>query len=670
MNSEFDELTNYEQQEENRKKKLSLRLNVYFFATFLLFSVLVVRLAILQFVEGPDLAIVEKNSLNRDITISPIRGNIYDREQSPIASTTSTQSVSYRLEPGHKQEDTIALAYRLETIFAELGDPRQPPLNAEEILLRMDVGYDIHGEETKAPAYLYWPRRIKSNLTKEEIAYLSEHRDELPGLEVAEESTRVYDERRIAVQLVGYLRPYSTAMNMEASYLNKYKEEQSDYLNDEYVGLDGLEFLYQDELRGKNGSKTYPVNGTSQIVGEVQITPPVKGNNLYLSLHNEVQLAAQRAITEHIKMLNTNPLNRTYARGSNARSGYAVAMEVNTGKVVAMASMPDYDPNVWMGTILENKLKEIQYQYTNGTIRERYADVPEDQIGRHPTSLVPLGSTIKPLTVLVGLNEQLITPTTRYYDEGIYYYGRDNNARVPNSDRKAFGWITPARAIEVSSNTFMAEMVGNQLYTKVPNPLDVWHSYMVRFGLGVSTESGLPGELSGDYFYYDTAERLQAQFPLINGSFGQEARYTTLQLAQYAAMLANEGKRYKPLFVDRITTYEGELIKEIEPELLNEETFPDAYWKVLRDGMKSQVGGFEGVTYSFNRKTGTSESQVAGKTVENAIFIGYAPAENPQLAVAVVVPEGGFGAYGAAPIARHIFDAYDQYIGFGSESTP
>lgn len=670
MNPDFDELTDREQQEERRKKKLSLRLNVYFFATFLLFSVLVVRLAILQFVEGPDLAVVEKNSLNRDVTISPIRGNIYDRQQSPIASTTSTQSVSYRMEPGHKQEDTIALAQRLEAIFAELGNPQQPPLDAGEILLRMDVGYDIQGEETKAPAYLYWPRRIKSNLTQEEIAYLSEHRDELPGLEVAEESTRVYDDRRIAVQLVGYLRPYSTAMNMEATYLNKYKEEQSDYLNDEYVGLDGLEFLYQDELRGQNGSKTYPVDGTSQIVGQVQITPPVKGNNLYLSLHNEVQLATQRAITEHIEMLNTNPPNRTYARGRNARSGYAVAMEVNTGKVVAMASMPDYDPNVWMGTIFDQTLQEIQYQYTNGTIRERYADVPSDQIGRHPTSLVPLGSTIKPLTVLVGLNEQLISPGTRYYDEGIYYYGRDNNARVPNSDRRAYGWITPARAIEVSSNTFMAEMIGNQLYTKVQNPLDVWHSYMVKFGLGVSTESGLPGELDGDYFYYDTAEQLQAQFPLINGSFGQEARYTTLQLAQYTAMLANEGKRYKPLFVDRITTYEGDLIREIEPELLNEESFPDAYWRVLRDGMKSQVAGFDGVTYSFNRKTGTSESQVAGTTVENAIFIGYAPAENPQLAVAVVVPEGGFGAYGAAPIARHIFDAYDQYIGFDNNGRP
>lgn len=661
--SDLNDLNDEQHEEDGRRKKFSLRLNLYFFVTFLLFSVLVVRLAFLQFVESKELSAMEKQSLSRDITISPIRGNIFDREQSPIASTASTQSVSYRMEPGHSQEEMITLAYQLEEIFAEFGNPNKPPLDAAEIILKMDVGIDINGNAVKEPAYLYWPRRIKSDLTKEEIAYISEHRDELPGLEVAEESTRVYDPRKIAVQLVGYLRPYSTVSNLQASYLRKYVEEEGDYLNDEYVGLDGLEFLYQDELRGKNGSKTYPVDGKSQIVGAVEITPPVKGNNLYLSLHNEVQLATQQAITEHLHMLRTNPPNRTYARGSNAKSGYAVAMEVNTGKVVAMASMPDYDPNVWMGTILEEKLKEIQYQYTNGTVRERYADVAEENIGRHPTSLVPPGSTIKPLTVLVGLNEKLISPNTRYYDEGIYYYGKDNNARIPNSDRRAYGWMNPTRAIEVSSNTFMAEMVGNQLYTKVDNPLDVWHSYMVKFGLGTSTGSGLPGESEGDYYYYETASQLQAQFPLINGSFGQEARYTTLQLAQYTAMLANEGKRYRPLFVDRITTYEGELIKEMEPELLNEESFPAAYWKVLKDGMKSNVDGFDGVDYTFVRKTGTSESQIARKNVENAVFIGYAPADNPQIAVAVVIPEGGFGAYGAAPIARQIFDAYDEYIG-------
>lgn len=654
--------------EENNKKKLkqrrnfSIRINVFFFSVFLLFSILIVRLAFLQFVEGEELSAMEKRNLRRDITISPIRGNIYDQQNSPIASTTSTQSLSYRMEPGPTKEERIALAYKLEQIFIRFGDPSKAQLTAEEIIELMDVGYDINGESTKEANYAYWPRRIKSGLTKDEIAYISEHRDELPGFEVAEESTRVYDRKQVAVQLVGYLRPYSTAVNQQSRSLQLYKAEDADYRNDEYVGFDGLELMYQDVLRGENGRRTYPVNNHDQIVGHVQITPPVKGNNLHLTIHSDVQLATQEAITEHIQLLQTTG-NRTYARGRNAVSGYAVAMEVDTGRVIAMASMPDYDPNVWIGGIGTEKWNEIANRYTNGTIRERYADVPTDRIGKHPSSLVPPGSVIKPLTVLVGLNEGLFRPGDTYNDTGLFTYGRNNNAKVGNSGGSRNGRITPTRAIQLSSNTFMAEMVGNKLYMNVKDPLNVWDSYMKKFGLGVSTESGLPGENPGDIYYFSTAEKLQAQFPLVNASFGQEGRYTTLQLAQYVSMLANQGKRYKPLFVDKITTYEGDLVEEVQPELLNEEEFPQAYWNVLKEGMKSSVDGFQGVPYTFVRKTGTSEWQVAGKHVDNAVFIGYAPADNPKIAVAVIVPEGGFGAYGAAPIARQIFDAYDQYIG-------
>ncbi|MNC59467.1 Penicillin-binding protein 2B [compost metagenome] len=129
-------------------------------------------------------------------------------------------------------------------------------------------------------------------------------------------------------------------------------------------------------------------------------------------------------------------------------------------------------------------------------------------------------------------------------------------------------------------------------------------------------------------------------------------------------MLANHGKKYRPVFVDRITTYDGQLVRHVEPELLSQEDYPAAYWKVLEDGMKQVfVTGFDGVSYSVARKTGTSQQQVAGQSLENAVFIAYAPADKPKLAVAVVIPEGGFGSWGAAPIARQIFDAYDEHYG-------
>ncbi|MDF2924010.1 MAG: penicillin-binding protein 2 [Paenibacillaceae bacterium] len=664
--------------ETHKRAHFSIRINMFFFGTFLLFSALIVRLAVLQFVEGKELAAEEMLQTKKNITISPIRGNIYDLDGYPIAYTTSAQSLFYRIVPGQTKEEKIALARSLADITAKKGSPSYGMLDAAEIIKRMDVGLDLDGNPAKEPSYTFQPRRIKAGLTKEEIAYLSEHQDELRGIEIVEESTRVYDDSSVAVQLVGYLRPFSTARNQAQSYLNYYRDNPGEYLNEEFVGFDGLEFLYQEELRGRNGSKSYPVNSNSQIIGQVKITPPEKGHNLYLTLRKDVQLAAENAIVKQLEFMKSKEAERqkTPALGKEALAGYAVAMEVDTGRVVAMASIPDYDPNIWARErIPEDIWQSIQFKYMNGTIRERYADVADDrQRAKHSSSLVPLGSTIKPLSVLVALNEGMFGANEKYADPTTFYFGRDKKSSVSNSDKHNYGILTPASAIRWSSNTFMSEMVGNRLYmsSKYPafpkegNVVEVWDKYMKKFSLGELTGSRLPGEYPGDPYYFETAKRESAQSVMIYASFGQQARYTTLQLAEYASMLANRGKRYRPVFVDRITTYDGQLLKTIEPELISEEQFPDAYWKVLENGMKEVfITGFEGVGYELARKTGTSQQQVAGQLLENAVFIAYAPIAKPKLAVAVVVPEGGFGSWGAAPIARAIFDAYDQYYGLG-----
>lgn len=661
-----------------RRTQFSIRINVYFFVTFVMFSILVGKLAMLQFVEGEELSAREMQIQKADVRISPIRGNIYDKEGSPLAYTVSAQSLFYQLKLDKKKEDTIDLAKRLADAFRMLADEdkkaEQP--DAAEILKRMDTGYDLDGNKTSGPGYTYSPRRIKTNLTEKEIAYFTEHKDTFDGVEITEESNRMYDGNTIAVQLVGYLRQFSTARNQKTSYLDYYKQDgmTDEYLNDELVGFDGLEFMYQDELRGKKGSKTYRVNSKSQILEQIELTPPVKGNNLHLTIHKDVQLAAEQAIEDRLKFMKSPQAAGTYAaKGANAVAGYAVAMEVNSGRVVAMASYPDYNPNLWEnGRISTEQLKDIEYKYTNGTIRERYGNFPEKKDrDRHPSSLVYLGSTMKPLTVLIGLNEGIIRANEPYNDPTTFTFGRDGSAKVSNSDGANWGTLYASSAIMRSSNTYMAEMIGNRLYLskKYPpynqkgNAIDVWDSYVKKFGLGVLTGSGLPNEIEGLSDYVHEAKKGSPQSALIYASFGQQGKYTTLQLAQYVSMLANRGKRYKPLFVDKITTYDQEPVKVFEPEILNEEKFPAEYWRVLEEGMQSGVQGFEGVSYSFRRKTGTSEQDVPGGKVDNAVLIAYAPAEKPKLAVAVVVPEGGFGSWGAGPIARAIFDAYDEYIG-------
>jgi cell division protein FtsI/penicillin-binding protein 2 len=683
-----------EQQKKDWQKRrhFSIRINVFFFFTFLLFSILIVHLARLQFVEGKTFSAEEKKTSDKDITIAPIRGNIYDINEAPIAYTISSQSIFYRLQQSNKKRklivaERIALAKQLEEIFLKYGDKKVSQPTASEIIKSMDVGIDIEGVTTKKASEIgitFVPRRIKTNLSKSEIAYISEHRDELMGIEISEESTRFYDTDStsdkssfIAPQLVGYMRPYDTATTNLSFYKDIEKDKPKKYLNKEFVGFDGLELLYQDDLRGKPGLKSYPVNATEQIIGQVKIKPPEKGHNLYLTIDKSVQVAAQKAVATHIEFLQ-HSTDKNYSLGNKAVAGYAVAIEVDTGRVMAMVSMPDYDPNLWIDGMNQTELDRTGNSYTNGAIRERYANFSDKALrDKHASSLVPPGSTLKPLTVLVGLNEKLITPTTKYQDSGSFYYGKDNNSHVENSDGHPYGLLTPARAIAVSSNTFMSSQIGLKLYNKFGSEetvkaINTWDGYMKSFGLGILTGSNLPNESEGLREYADN-KNLSAQASLVLGSFGQAARYTTLQLAQYTMMLANHGKRYRPQFVDSIKTYDGQLIKKIEPELLDEIVFPEEYWKVLSDGMsKVSYTGFEDVPnvapYKVNRKTGTSEQSIAGETIDNAVFIAYAPADHPKLAVAIVVPEGGFGRLGAGPIARPIFDAYDQ--AFGLDGVP
>lgn len=645
----------------------------------MLFSVLIVRLAFIQFVQANTLAAQESDRTTRTVPISPIRGNIYDRNGYPIAYSSSTQSAYYRMEPDKKFEDHLALARKLTDLFTKYGQYENGPPTLEEVFDAMDVGYHLNGERKTMFNIMYEPRRVKSGLTNKEIAYLMSHPEQFPGIEVTEESVRHYDSNTVASQLIGYLKPFSSANNQAAGYLDFYKDENNteDYLRMEEVGFDGLEFLYQSTLRGKSGTRTYPVNSKDQIVGPVRTIPPTKGNNLYLTLDKDVQLIAEQSIMDHIDyMKQAKRQGLKYpAMGANALAGYAVAMEVDTGNVVAMASMPDYDSNVWSGGITKKEYDEIQPFYQNGTIKTVYAAVTDEKDrARYPSSIVPLGSTMKPLTVLIGLNEGFYTPAERYNDTGRYYYGRNNSASIRNSEGHSYGRITAADAIRVSSNTFMAAMVGARLYDKYGGesggPIEVWDTYMKKFGLGTTTGSGLPMESAGVIDYNSKNTRGSVQNAMVMASFGQQGRYTTLQLAQYTAMLANRGKRLKPNFVERITDFDGNTVETMSPVVLNEETFDPKHWDAVHSGMKQVTRNnvltqwFGNLPFDVASKTGTSEQDTAAGKIENAVFIAFAPADNPKLAVAVVVPWGGYGAWGAAPIAAKIFEAYHQYVGF------
>ncbi|PAD29048.1 peptidoglycan D,D-transpeptidase FtsI family protein [Paenibacillus sp. 7523-1] len=629
-------------------KPSAARINLFFFAAFVIFSILIFRLAFVQFVEGPELTYMETTRNTKDIPLAPVRGPIYDATgKVALAYSEPVQSLYVLLyedySNGSRQEEAQKLADDLAAVFKEFnpGDKEQP--DAEEIMKRLDLDYQkTHG---------YTPRLVKSDLNTKEIAYFMEKKAEYPGAMVLEENVRKYDPDRVAVQVIGYTREFKGQQNN----LDKYKEISKSlaterdpglrYTQQEMVGVGGLEFQYQEELRGRSGYQSIDINARNLPEGTIMQTPPEKGYSLVSTINKEIQLAAQEAITDELRKL------------PKAITGYAVAMEVDTGNVVAMASMPDYDPNDW-------DYEKIKYVYRNGTIA---SFPPNDSKPRHAESVVLLGSVIKPLSVLIGLKEGLFTAGQTYHDQGYAILGKDGR-QVRNSHSAYNGHITARRAIEKSSNAFMIDMVGKRLLNKYGSEkgIRVWDEYMKDFGLGVSTGVDLPGEYLGTLEYNEDHE--SALTRLAFASFGQQAKYTTLQLAQYTTMLANKGKRMEPHLVKEIRDAEGNVVKKIKPKVLNEVDFADAYWNEVHRGMVTKVSSFDGFPYDYARKTGTSEQGTGPNKKENGVFIAFAPRENPKLAIAVVVPEGGFGSVSASPIARKIFDAYDEV--YGLDGTP
>jgi penicillin-binding protein 2 len=629
-------------------KPSSVRMNMFFFAAFVIFSILIFRLAFVQFVEGPELTYMETSRNTKDIPLAPVRGPIYDATgKVALAYSEPVQSLYVLLYEDYRNDDrkqeAQELADELAAVFKKFnpGDKEQP--DAEEIVRRLDLDYQ--------KTFGYVPRLVKSDLTTKEIAYFMEKKAEFPGIMVLEENVRKYDPDGVAVQVVGYTREFKRAPDTLKKYkaIRESASTQRDpglvYHEEEKVGFDGLELQYQEELRGRSGYQSIDIDARNLPDGTMNLTPPEKGYSLITTINKEIQMVAQQAITDELRKL------------PKAITGYAVAMEVDTGNVVAMASMPDYDPNDW-------DYDKIKYVFRNGTTES----FPPNESGKKAESVVLLGSVIKPLSVLIGLKEGLFSTGQTYYDQGYATLGKDGR-KVRNSHSAFNGSITARRAIEKSSNAFMIDMVGKGLYNKygATKGVKVWDEHMKEFGLGVSTGVDLPKEYLGT-LEYNSKNDESGLTRLAFASFGQQGKYTTLQLAQYTTMLANKGKRMEPHLVKEIRDADGNVVKKIKPKVLNEVDFADAYWNEVHKGMVTRVSSFEGFPYDYARKTGTSEQGTGPNKKENGVFIAFAPRDNPKLAIAVVVPEGGFGSVSASPIARKIFDAYDEV--YGLDGTP
>ncbi|MCI7185013.1 MAG: penicillin-binding protein 2, partial [Mitsuokella jalaludinii] len=409
--------------------------------------------------------------------------------------------------------------------------------------------------------------------------------------------------------------------------LEKMKDEG--YKSGDIIGKFGIEKIYDKELRGENGGQQVEVDVSGKPVQILGRKEPVPGDDLELTIDIKLQQAAEKAVDEQLTQI-------------GAHAAAAVVMNPQTGEILAMVSRPAFDPNLFAHGISSkdwNQLNNNPYHpMDNKTITGEY----------------PPGSTFKIVTGTAALTEGVVTPDEQIFDSGHHWIIPKGNA-----DGEALGWLNFRSALAHSDNVYFYEM-GNRL------GIDRLEKYARMFGLGAKTGIDLPYEASGlvanrrykEKNFDDGEWYLSETF---DAAIGQGFNLVTpLQAAMVMGEIAADGKRYKPHVVNRIIAPDGSVVKDFQPELLSQLDVPEEDIKLVQDGLHdvtkygTAASSFRGFTVDIAGKTGTAENS-QGR--DHGWFVAYGPFDNPNVVVAVIVENGGYGSQSAVPIGRKILEA-------------
>ncbi|KYG35545.1 penicillin-binding protein [Bacillus gaemokensis] len=365
---------------------------------------------------------------------------------------------------------------------------------------------------------------------------------------VKNELIRVYPQHEIASQVIGYVD----------------SEKNNSYSNYVPAGRNGIELQYENDLKGIPGKTLLFKIKDKKFLWNIQ--SPQKGKDIQLALDYKLQQKTEEALRSQIK--NTR----------DANAGYAVVIDVKTGKILTMANSSAFDPNRYLSSLGKENIKRLSQ---NKTIQKL----------KYGESYVNMASTIKPLTILIGLNEKLFQPADTYLDTGSFQYNDQNN--VTNAAGTPTGEITPSQAITNSSNTFMTAKVAIPLFNKNNGSLEkvstTWTNYLKQFGLRSKSGVDLPFEEEGQYQLHASSKFESGISALLNASWGGNEVHTPLQLAQYAATLASKGDKYKSQIANAIIDNDGKGTKKLKPILESSNRYPLNFWSVLQDGMSHNI---------------------------------------------------------------------------------
>ena len=510
--------------------------------------------------------------------------------------------------------------YTYQSIYGVSGS-----LYDEHIRRIIGVRYeaDVNGYSASTPV------TIATDIDISAVTQLKELRDYLPGIDISEDYVRTYNYPGLATHILGRVGKISSE-EYEANSSKGYG------IND-IIGKQGIERWAEEYLRGKDGMKGTSTNIDGEDVELIEEVDPVPGNYIMLTIDKDLQETLEKSLESKIKSI-----------GNDCNAGAAVVLDVNTGDCLAMASYPTYDMSRFdedYASLIENKSNPM--------------------INRAVSGLYSPGSTFKPLAAIAGVQTNNLSLNETIECTGVYRYfeGYQPVCWIWSENHLTHGKQNLTEAIENSCNVFFYEL-GRRL------GIDKLDEYAKKFGLGEYTGIELTEEASGhmaspEYkaeVVEDVVSRDWFDGDTIQAAIGQSySLFTPVQLANYCATLANGGTRYKVNLIKSIrSSVDGSLVEEFKPQVEEEIDISEEALQMIHDGMKKVVDEgsassiFEGYPIQVGGKTGTAQ---LGSGSNNAIFMAFAPFDDPKIAVAVVLEHGVRGT-NAGQVARDVFDAY------------
>ena len=624
------------------------------FAVLSLFVALFARLYSLQVLSHSTYNAQANQNRTREVVTEAPRGLIVDRNENLLVGNQVVESINV-------DQTTVSQdPWLLPRLAKTLGQPLSAITTA------------FHSPQASP----YSPVPVAFNVSKQEIIYIKEHPNLFPGVSNSLSTQRVYPEGSTASQVLGYVR------QITPSELVQYTTQG--YQAGDQVGQAGVEASFENYLRGQPGKTTLEVNNAGQVVGTLAKTSPVPGNNVVLTLDLGLQKAAESALASQISTLSHtfDPSRGIYF---NHLSGAAVVENVNNGQVVAMASYPSYDPSVWVGNISQATYDQITLpQYGDPTFN------------RAIDGLYTPGSTFKIATASAALSSGLISPSFYFNDTGIFNIPNcrpgSGLCSFHNSGGERLGNINISTAITASDDVFFYNLGYDFYANSAKYGVTPIQNMASAYGFGSPSGIALPGEAAGLVDSPALRAMLHKNYPSlypydtwytadqIEMAFGQgETVVTPMQMANAYATFANGGVRYVPQIVAGIVNQNGKLVKKFAPQIANRVTLNPTDRAAMLAGFQGVVSNPMGTAYGSFAGFPLSSYPLAGKTgtasvtglEPNAWFVGFGPLPNPQYVVAVVVEHGGFGATGAAPVVRSIFNYLRQHnIGSPTFSQP